>query len=208
MYNVLAASGVALALLVPTAHAAAADAPPAGKITVEVATVNGSGCPQGSSAVAAASDNTSFTVTYSAFTAQAGGDSKATDARKNCQLNLKLKIPQGYTYAISSVDYRGFAHLEDGASALQRGNYYFTGNSANAAVDHRLSGPADDNWQTTDRADINALVFKPCGEERNFNINSELRVDAGGSASTSFVTMDSVDQSIRTKYNFAWKKCP
>src|SRR5690606_30490162 len=60
--------------------------PPPDKIVIKVATVNGSGCPQGTTAVAVSEDNTAFTVTYSDYLAQAGGDSPPTAFRKNCQL--------------------------------------------------------------------------------------------------------------------------
>ncbi|WP_329097902.1 DUF4360 domain-containing protein [Actinomadura citrea] len=66
------------------------------------------------------------------------------------------------------------------------------------------------NWQFSDRTDVSELVFKPCGEDRNFNINTELRVYKGTSdaAKTSFMAFDSTDGSVRTTYHFAWKKCP
>lgn len=83
--------------------------PPPDKIVIKVATVNGSGCPQGTAAVAVSEDNTAFTVTYSDYLAQAGGDSPPTAFRKNCQLNLLVHVPQGFTYAVAGADYRGFA---------------------------------------------------------------------------------------------------
>lgn len=43
--------------------------PPPDKIVIEVATVNGSGCPLGTAAVAVSQDNTAFTVTYSDYLA-------------------------------------------------------------------------------------------------------------------------------------------
>ena len=48
------------------------------------------------------------------------------------------------------------------------------------------------------------------GEFRNFNINTELKVMKGSSnpaTTTSFLSMDSTDGSIDTKYNLAWKQC-
>ncbi|MGW6912972.1 DUF4360 domain-containing protein [Kitasatospora sp. NPDC054939] len=185
--------------------------PPPDKIVIDVATVNGSGCPAGTAAVAISPDNTAFTVTYSEYVAQVGRGSKPTDARKNCQLNLNVHVPQGFTYAIASADYRGFAHLEKGATAVQRANYYFQGSPQTAAYNHRFTGPIDDSWQATDTVAVTALVWAPCGEIRNFNINTEIRVNAGTSdpaTTTSFMTMDSTDGSVNTVYHLAWKHCP
>ncbi|GAA3821840.1 DUF4360 domain-containing protein [Streptomyces coacervatus] len=186
------------------------DDPPPDKIIIKVATVNGSGCPQGTTAVAVSPDNTAFTVTYSAYLAKAGGGSDPTAFRKNCQLNLIVHVPQGFTYAIASADYRGFASLQSGASGTQKASYYFQGSPNTAQRTHPFSGPIDDNWQATDSTDWAQLVWAPCGVERNFNINTELRVAAGSTSpdKVSFMTMDSTDGDISTVYHLAWKECP
>ncbi|MER5209287.1 DUF4360 domain-containing protein [Streptomyces sp. NPDC002838] len=186
------------------------DDPPPDKIVIKVATVNGSGCPQGTTAVAVAEDNTAFTVTYSDYLAQAGGNSDPTASRRNCQLSLIVHVPQGFTYAIASADYRGYALLQPGASAVQRASYYFQGSSGTVYKTHNFAGAYNDNWQATDTTDWAQLVYAPCGVQRNFNINTELRVNAGTQSpgKVSFMTMDSTDGDISTKYHLAWKECP
>jgi hypothetical protein len=184
--------------------------PPPDKVVIDVATVNGSGCPQGTTAVAVSPDNTAFTVTYSAYLAQVGGNSDPTAFRRNCQLNLVVHVPQGFTYGIASADYRGFASLQQGASGTQRASYYFQGSSNTSFKNHNFNGPYNDDWEATDSTDWAQIVWAPCGVERNFNINTELRVSAGTSApgKVSFMTMDSTDGAISTVYHMAWKECP
>ncbi|MGW7256329.1 DUF4360 domain-containing protein [Streptomyces sp. NPDC054834] len=203
----------AVAALLTTAVPAHAESPvvtdpPPDKIVIDVATVNGSGCPQGTAAVAVSPDNTAFTVTYSDYLAQAGGNSDPTAFRKNCQINLIVHVPQGFTYAIASADYRGFASLQSGASGTQRASYYFQGSSNTAFKNHPFNGPYNDDWQATDSTDWAQLVWAPCGVLRNFNINTELRVAPGSSGKVSFMTMDSTDGDISTVYHMAWKQCP
>jgi hypothetical protein len=206
------------ALAISMVHASPASAgffdsstpPPNDHIVIEVVTVNGTGCPRGSADVAMTPDNTAFTVTYSAYTAQVGVGAAPTDMRKNCQINLIVHVPQGFTYAIAQADYRGFASIVNGASASERANYYFAGQSATAFVSHPI-GALQDDWQFTDFTDIASLIFAPCGALRNLNINTELRVSAGTSdpkKTTSFVQMDSTDGSIKTVYHFHWLTCP
>lgn len=208
--------GGAIAALLATAFPAQASSsspiftdPPPDKIIIKLATVNGSGCPQGTTAVAVSPDNTAFTVTYSAYLAQVGGGADPTAFRKNCQLSLNVHVPGGFTYAIASADYRGFASLQRGASATQKASYYFQGSPETASRTHPFSGPLEDNWQATDETDWAQIVWAPCGVERNFNINTELRVNKGTSPanSTSFMTMDSTDGDISTTYHLAWKEC-
>ncbi|MGY3201509.1 DUF4360 domain-containing protein [Streptomyces sp. TE5632] len=186
------------------------DDPPSDKIVIDIATVNGSGCPKGTAAVAVSEDNTAFTVTYSDYLAQAGGNSDPTASRKNCQLSLVVHVPQGFTYAIASADYRGFAALRPGAKGTQRASYYFQGSPNTEYRTHTYDGPYDDNWQATDTTDWAQLVYAPCGVLRNFNINTELRVSAGtvSPGKVSFMTMDSTDGDISTTYHMAWKECP
>lgn len=188
--------------------------PPPDKIVIDVVNAIGTGCPLGTSAVAVSQDNTAFTVTYSAYTALVGVGAGPLDGRKNCQIGLRVHVPQGFTYGIAQADYRGFAHLEKGSNGLERANYYFQGNSPTAFIQHALTAPSavfEDDWHFTDTTEVGAIVFKPCGEERNLNINTELRAAAGSSdpkKTTSFVTMDSTDGSITTVYHFAWLFCP
>ncbi len=184
---------------------------PPDKIVIELATVNGSGCREGTAEVAVAPDNTAFTVTYSEYLAQVGPGAPPTAFRKNCQLNLRVHVPSGFTYAIVQADYRGFAFLQPGAWGQERASYYFQGMPQTSQRTHQFNGPFNDNWQATDRTEYADLVWAPCGEKRNFNINTELRVNAGTSnpqAVTSFMAMDSTDASVSTLYHLAWLVCP
>ncbi|MEQ0564054.1 DUF4360 domain-containing protein [Amycolatopsis sp. NEAU-NG30] len=201
-------AGLVLSALVAPVDSPAESAP-AEKITLDIKTINGSGCPAGTAAASAdvANDNTSFTVHYTNFTAKAGGGASALEARKNCQINVLVHVPQGFTYAIASAEYRGFAHIESGASALEQANYYFTGTAPTARVRHTIPGPYHGVWRAVDATDVAELVFAPCGESRNLNINAELRADAGSSSGTSFIEMDSEHASVDTIYHFAWKTC-
>lgn len=198
MLTAMTAAALTLAALTPTPAAT-----PSGKVTIDVVTVNGSGCPAGTTAVASAADNTAFTVTYSDYLAQTGAGADPTDFRKNCQLVLRVNYPQGFTFGIAQADYRGFAHLAAGAHGVERANYYFQGESQNTPRTHTFNGPMSDNWQATDRTEVGKIVYAPCGEQRMLNVNTQLRVQGGAS----FMTMDSTDASFSSKYHFSWKKC-
>jgi Domain of unknown function (DUF4360) len=212
--GVLSALAVSMLPALPAHAAGYLDSPvppPTDRIVIDLVTVLGSGCPTGTSAVAVAPDNTAFTVTYSQYLAQVGVGAKPTDFRKNCQLSLLVHVPQGFTYAISEADYRGFAALESGAAGTERANYYFQGFPQTTSVSHVFSGPLMNDWQATDVTDVAQLVYLPCGVQRDFNINTQLLVSAGTSdttTTTSFMTMDSTDYSLATTYHFSWLQCP
>jgi len=213
MLNVVAAGAMLVSALV--APASIATATPAvvspNNITVDVVSANGSGCPQNSADVSVSTDAQAFTVTYSQYTAQSGAGAQPTDFRMNCQLGLNVHIPQGLTYAIAGADYRGYAHLQAGAQGQESAYYYFQGEPHTTRISHTFAGPADRDWETSDRVGVAALSYLPCGEERNLNINTELRVAGSRSdhrnETTSFLTMDSTDGSISTVYHLAWRSC-
>jgi len=210
MLGMLAVAGLALSAVTAPVVSDAVP-PPSDKITLDIKTINGSGCPAGTADAAAivAEDNTSFKVTYNNFVAKDGAGASVLDGRKNCQINVLVHVPQGFTYAIAQVDYRGFAHVESGASALEQANYYFAGTSPTTRIRHTFPGPFHGTWHVTDTADVATLVFAACGEDRNLNINAELRADSGTSpaSTTTFIEMDSERGSVETLYHFAWKKC-
>lgn len=210
MRKILTAAAMLLASLAVPASPASASPPPPDKMVLDIVGVNGSGCPMGTAGVQVSPDNTAITVTYSNYLAQVGVGAGPLDFRKNCQIAMNVHVPQGFTYAIAKVDYRGFMHLEPGSSGYEAANYYFQGESQNARVQHNFAGPRDGDWATTDVAGIASLSFMPCGEWRNLNVNTELRVYAGWSdthTKTSMLTMDSTDTSLTTIYHLAWKHC-
>ncbi|MBP2329305.1 hypothetical protein JOF56_009690 [Kibdelosporangium banguiense] len=206
MINTIVAAVMAMStVVVPSAVT-----PPPGAVTIDVVTVNGSGCSPGTAAVEVSPDHTAFIAIYSNYLAAVGVGARPTDFRKFCQLNLRVNVPQGFAFAIDRVDYRGFAHLERGATGTLRGNYSFQGMPETMYKSHTWQGPLSDNWQATDTVDIELPVIRPC-EPRNLNINTELRVNAGTSdpkTTTSFMSMDPTDAFIATVYHFAWRRCP
>jgi hypothetical protein len=216
--GMLVSLAIATSLLLPGAASANANYSPTGaeqakpssdSITVEVVAVNGSGCPDGTATVSAAADNTHFRVRFSNYVAKVGPAAKPTDFRKNCQLAVRVHYPQGYTFAIAKAEYRGRITLRNGADALQRANYYFQGSSENSPSENEFYGPHYGKWATADVTPVEKLVFAPCGETRNLNINTELRVHEGSANpnSTSWMSMTSATGDVDTLFHFAWKVC-
>jgi hypothetical protein len=207
------AAAITLSALALPGRALGADdsataAPPGTPVTVSVQTVNGSGCPAGTAAVTMQPDNTGFKITYTDFIARAGGGAAATDFRKNCQVNLQVHIPQGFTFAIARADYVGRIRLADGASALERSNYYYQSSSDDAYVDHYFDGPQSGTWHTIDATEEADLVYGACGAVRGLNINTELRVDAGTATSTSnWISLRTSEGDVYTVVQFSWKQC-
>jgi hypothetical protein len=204
-------SGVIAAGVLLNAVPASADPgtpPPAGTITIDGVVASGSSCRPGTTALAISPDRTAFTITYSEFLAQVGLGTTPGDSHKKCMLHVSVQTPSGYTYAVSSVDYRGFAQLASGATAVEHGSYQLQGDNTTTEASHTIAGPFDDDWQTSDVA--SGLIYVPCGKQRKLDVTTELQANAGTSdvkKTTSFISMDSTDVSIQSTYHFAWKRC-
>jgi hypothetical protein len=203
------ASALAIVLLGSLLNVAApAYAAPADGVGLDVLNVNGSGCRQGTVAVALSPDNTAFTVTYSGYLAQVGVGAGRNDSLKDCRINVRVIPPEGYAYTVDKVDYRGFASLATGATAVEYATYFFNGSTRPPYRTYTFAGPFDDVWQTTDVA--SSPVYGACGATRVLSIDTQLQVQVGSSdpaTTTSFITMDSTDGSVRTTYHLAWTLC-
>ncbi|TYB38373.1 DUF4360 domain-containing protein [Actinomadura chibensis] len=212
MRRSIALSAIVAALTVAAASvspAAASPRPVRGSygLTVEIVSVNGSGCPRGTVMASVREKMDAFVVGYSEFMAQAGGSSKPVDSRKLCQVALKLGgVPKGFTFAISRTDHYGFASLEEDATATYRTSTYFSGQPTRVEIEHALSGPYDRPWQFTDLTLPDQLVFKPCDADPNFNINSEVRVYEGSDPSK--VSFLAVGEEAQPTYRLTLKTCP
>jgi hypothetical protein len=190
-----------------SAGGGAVPAPPAGQVTIDTIAVNGSGCRADTVAVAVSPDNEAFTVTYSEYLAQAGGATGRPDERRSCAITVRLNVPPGVTFAVSGVDYRGFAHLEDGASAVHAARYLVPGSGQPRRSERSFSGFFSDGWQVTDLVGTGDLVYALCGGGRKLDIDTELRVAAGPGSPVSMIAMDSTDGSFASTYELAWRSC-
>jgi hypothetical protein len=210
MFKAAVFGTVVVSLLSPWTAPSAATSPPSDDITIAVVAINGSGCPAGTATVAVASDNTAFTVTYQDFLARIGPGAAPTDLRKNCQLSIRVNVPQGFTYAVAQARYEGNANLAAGSTGLERASVYFQGRSHTTFFDHTLEGPFNGDWQTVDTANVATLVYAPCGAQVNLNVNTELRVNAGTSnpaTTPSYLEMNSSRDSVQTVYQLSWAHC-
>lgn len=106
-----------------------ADTPSGHEVSIVGLAFAGSGCPAGTVSGQLSSDLTTITLLYANFVAQAGQGISASNYRKNCQLNVKIKYPQGYQFSVFKADYRGYAQIPAGDTGTCKATYYFSGDS-------------------------------------------------------------------------------
>ena len=167
----------------------------------------GSGCPAGSARAIVSPDLKSFTMIFDKYVVNAAG-SNSFD-RKNCQILVNLNFPQGWTYSIARMDYRGFYDISAGASGSQQALYYFQGNLQQARLNTVFNGPTTGDYTLSDTLGINNLVWAPCGSQSGLNINTSLLAKVGPNNPNGYaqLTTDSADGSVQTTYALQWQRC-
>ncbi|WP_186645577.1 DUF4360 domain-containing protein [Fluviispira vulneris] len=167
----------------------------------------GTGCPAGTARAAVSPDLKSFTMIFDEYVVEAQGSNSIT--RKNCQILVNFDFPQGWSYSLVRLDYRGFYSLSAGATAKQQSLYYFQGGLQQGRLYTQFTGPTQGDYTISDTLGINDVVWSPCGEKRALNINTSLLAQVGPNNPNGFshLTTDSVDGTVQTTYALMWKKC-
>ncbi|QXJ23229.1 DUF4360 domain-containing protein [Actinomadura graeca] len=188
-----------------TASPALADPPP-GKITIDVVSDKRT-CAVGTISVGIYDDNTAFTLSLGDFSVSVGGDSAPQAARKTCRLDLKVKVPAGYTFAIDEVDHHGSAKLQAGTSGHVLEEFHFQGGAVGNTIKNTVKGAHNGGWQFQNGKDTVTPVYRPCGKEPNLLIAKDLRADLGTSDATKVSSFSQGAPDGTTKYRLAWKRC-
>jgi hypothetical protein len=169
-------------------------------------TYGGSGCKQGTVSSSISQDLTTFTLIFDTFIAETGPGKSISDSRKNCQINVDLRYPQGWSYSIVSVDYRGFVSLPKGTTAEQTSTYYFSGETAQVKASSTFRGPFENNYLISDQIETSEIVWSPCGKVIQGNVNAAVNI-SGDRSKSALITVDSIDGKVKQIYGVQWRQC-
>jgi hypothetical protein len=168
-------------------------------------TAQGTGCPQDaeSYSVDIAPDGQVFTVTFNQYEASIdpGQVIKASD----CQLNIKVHMPQGLTYAVGSFSYGGYVFLESpGMRASQQSWYYFQGEPVYSTRGKTTwYGPVDKDYLETDTVGMADLVWKPCGLDRSLQVPTKIKLyNNRAKDGVGYINTLAADGAIKFQYTF------
>ncbi|MFT3767857.1 MAG: DUF4360 domain-containing protein [Minicystis sp.] len=197
---VISTSLVALALSGLPGEAGGA-APPA--VTIVDVAYEGAGCPAGSADVALSTDKQLLYLGFDQYSVKTvpGG---ASVARRDCQIRVRMHFEPVWSFAISTVDYRGFAGLGPGVVGEQVSSYSFAGQPPTPDTKMRTTivGPFFDNYARRDN--VRKLAHSPCGSP-----DPVLVIDTAVSVNgvDGEVTVDSLVKKVKHAYHLAWRKC-
>lgn len=165
----------------------------------------GTGCPMGSAAIALSPDQSALSILFDQYVVEAGGD-KSFD-RKNCNIAIPVRVPQGYSVSVFAIDYRGFTGLPSGGRAQLSVNYFLAGNGNGVRTTKTFYGPASSDYFKQDRLGMEAIVWSACGADTVLRTNTTMLVQSNSRRQQAMATVDSMDVQSGLVYHLQWKKC-
>ena len=170
----------------------------------------GNGCPPGTFSYNIATDGSALTMMYGAFVAAADG--RATGVwydRKSCDVFVRVRTAPGWSFAVDSLDYRGYLHLERGAEAIQTSTFYFPPHVASEpTATVRYTEPHRDDYLRQNAVPSAAQLWSDCGRtSHEIRITTQIAVRTRGDAGV-LMTVDSHDQTYQERYQLQWRPCP
>jgi hypothetical protein len=180
-------------------------APSAGQIQISSVTYHGDGCPDGTAVTTVSPDAQAFTIAFSQFAVSVGPDS-AGPSHAQCHLHLMVSVPKGWSYAVDSVDYVGYASLDAGVTGSRRSSYHLSGETPEKTATYTWPGGFSDEYFVQDVGAGAPLDWSKCGGGKNLLIDTQLSVNADGHPTgAGLITVDAVDGEV---YHLLWRTCP
>ncbi len=165
----------------------------------------GTGCPAGSASVALSPDQTAVSILFDQYVAEAGG-SRTID-RKNCNIAIPVKVPQGYSVSVFSIDYRGFTGLPSGARAQLGVEYFLAGSGRGIRTSKSFYGPTASDYLKSDTLGMQAVVWSACGADTILRANTSMMVQTNSRREQALATVDSADVQAGLIYHLQWRRC-
>lgn len=174
-------------------------------LSLGVPSYGGNGCPAGSASIALSPDNTSLSILFDSYMAEAGSNGKMLD-RKSCNVAIPVHVPQGFSISIFKFDYRGFVNIPEGGQGSLNAEYFFAGQRGPMFRKYFGSGYSD-NYMFTNRLLATAVIWSPCGKDVILRSNSNMLVRSNSDYEDTMGTVDSIDVDSGIIYYLTWRAC-
>jgi Domain of unknown function (DUF4360) len=165
------------------------------KVEIVDAEYGGNGCPEGSASVSVSPDGQELSILFDKFIAVGN---KTEERRKNCNLSIPIKVPQGFQISLYDADYRGYVAPD--TTGRLRAEYFFAGQRG-PIFSRTFNGERD--YNVRDQLVTVADVWSRCGDSVNMRVNAAMTASGRGIA-----TVDSFDLAHRgLVYHIKYRQC-
>ncbi len=185
-------------------------------VSVQAVRAFGQGCPVGSTAATVAPDGSAFSLILDNYVATAEPGGRPT-VRRDCDIEVDLNIPAGWSFAVIAADYRGFVDIPSGSLAQHRVVYTFDksdrmrGQYPFSFQGTEFRGPMSQDYNVHHEIGVSAAPKSSCsfGDVKTLFLNTLLTARAmRGKSQPTTIALDSVDGQVAAQqYKLAWFRC-
>jgi|GEM_PF-1362166 len=168
----------------------------------------GTGCSSANTAASISPDGQALTVFFNEFSVASDGSQKRlTTQRRYCDLNIKLEAPQGWSYAIMGVDYRGYAALNARSTVGLTTSVKTDTRGWKSLKTSYFRGPLADEYLENKNMSVDTSSWSPCLARKRY-LKLRTVVDLWSAArNADLFTIDSIDGELSQKFNIQWRQC-
>lgn len=173
--------------------------------------LQGAGCDETTAAVSFSPDLQDLSILFDNYILEAGAQNvniRTLRSELNCQVKVGIRIPRGWSFAFSGVDYRGFADIPRGVDGYQRLIFQNPMSPMVSMREARFRGPASSNYEFSGRQ--KRLIWSVCGQTHlDITLLSVLGVQyhMRGHYPDALVALDSQDMSLKQSLQIVWRQC-
>lgn len=166
----------------------------------------GTGCSSSTARASISPDGKEISILFDDFSSKAGGPGGESIDRKNCDIAIPVKVPQGYSVAVFAIDYRGFAAIPEGGRLRFSADYFFAGKSSRRYSKEFL-GPLNDNYTFRNELRSDLDVWSACGASVILRTQSSMVTESNYRNEETLATVDSIDVQSGIVYNIQYRRC-
>lgn len=170
----------------------------------------GTGCPGGTVSATLSPDRKALSLIFDQYVVEAGGTTGRRIDRKNCQVAVPVHIPQGLSFSIIQMDYRGFNSLPYGAYSQLNLEYFlaYPGSATSGPkYSKRWNGNINNDYLVSNAIGLAATIWSPCGGDLNLRTATSMMVATNSRNEQSLATLDSIDIKAGIRYLLQWRTC-
>lgn len=167
----------------------------------------GTGCPAGSASATLTPDGSVLSVLFDQFFAEAGNTTGRRIDRKNCSLRIPVNVANGYQVALLAFDYRGFAAVPNGGTAVLDASYAYIGQPYPVRFSKTFRSGYNNNYSVTNELISTTLTWSPCGKQVMLEASVAARATAPNNMQQTMLAVDSVDVQAGILYSVRFQRC-
>lgn len=200
-----------LELLGPEAAAQSPDVPDMSQVAIQQVNARGSGCAADTVSVNLSPDGEAMTLIFDDYSVEGGAsEDRLGKTKKDCNIQMRIATPPGWTFSILSLTLRGYADLDPGVNGIQSAKYRLGRKGRDAELSRlKLAGEYRDNYEQSFDLPLASANWADCGgSSQTLNLATSIAVKGERRANGAGVmTVDSLDGEMNQEYGIMWRRC-